>query len=79
VLVGAAVLPVGAVLLGVLAGTGTLLAVGTAGVAVGMTALGLANLLGVIGMRRIARRPAPEPAAGCGGCACGAGGCGSLR
>jgi hypothetical protein len=79
VLTGAAVLLVGAVLLGVLAGTGTLLAVGTAVVAVAVTALGLTNLLGAIGMRRIARRPAPEPAAGCGGCACGAGGCGSLR
>jgi hypothetical protein len=79
VVAGAAVLPVGAVLLGVLAGTGTLLAIGTAVVGVGVSALGLANLLGAIGMRRIARRPAPEPAAGCGGCACGAGGCGSPR
>ncbi|SDX75722.1 hypothetical protein SAMN05661080_01078 [Modestobacter sp. DSM 44400] len=79
VLAGAAVLVAGAVLLGVLGGTGALLAVGTAVVAVGVTALGGANLLGAVGMRRFARRPAPEPAAGCGGCACGAGGCGSLR
>ena len=78
VLAGAAVVVVAAVLLGVLGGTGTLLAVGTAVVAMGVAGLGLANLLGAIGMRRIARRPAPAPAAGCGGCACGAGGCGSL-
>ncbi|GAA4737524.1 hypothetical protein GCM10023328_17680 [Modestobacter marinus] len=51
--------------------TARVLAAGTVGV------LGLANLAGAVGMARIARRPLPAPAAGCGGCACGAGGCGS--
>jgi hypothetical protein len=69
----------GAVLLAVLGGVTTLLAVGTAVVAVLVAALGAVNLLGAVGMWRIARRPAPEPAGACGGCACGAGGCGSLR
>jgi len=69
----------GAVLLAVLGGSGTLLGVGTTVVAGLVAALGLVNLLGAVGMWRIARRPAPEPVGGCGGCACGAGGCGSLR
>jgi hypothetical protein len=69
----------GAVLLAVLGGSGTLLGVGTTVVAGLVAALGLVNCLGAVGMWRIARRPAPEPAGGCGGCACGAGGCGSLR
>lgn len=69
----------GLVLLAVLGGTTTLLGVGTAVVAVGVAALGTANLLGAVGMWRIARRPAPAPVGGCGGCACGAGGCGSVR
>ena len=30
-------------------------------------------------VRQEARRPVPAASAGCGGCACGAGGCGSLR
>ncbi len=76
---GAAVVLGGAVLLGVLGGVGTLLGVGTAAAAVLVAVLGVVNLLGAVGMWRIARRPAPEPAGGCGGCACGAGGCGSLR
>ncbi len=74
--VAAAVL-LGGVLLGVLGGAATLLAVGTATAAGLVTVLGLANVLGAVGMLRIARRPAPAPAAGCAGCACGAGGCGS--
>ncbi len=69
----------GLVLLAVLGGTTPMLGGGTAVVAVLVAALGLANLLGAVGMWRIARRPAPVPAGGCGGCACGAGGCGSLR
>ena len=69
----------GAVLLAVLGGIGTLLGAGTTVVAGLVTALGLVNLLGAVGMWRIARRPAPEPVGGCGACACGAGGCGSLR
>ncbi|HEV7870056.1 MAG TPA: hypothetical protein VGO95_02230 [Modestobacter sp.] len=73
---GVAVLA-GAALLGVLGGGTTLLGVGTAVVAVGVATLGLVNLLGAVGMWRIARRPAPEPVGGCGACACGAGGCGS--
>ncbi|MBY3555361.1 hypothetical protein [Modestobacter lapidis] len=73
---GAAVLA-GAVLLAVAAGVAALLGVGTAVLAVLVAALGLVNLLGAVGMWRIARRPAPAPAGGCGGCACGAGGCGS--
>lgn len=73
----AAGLLAGAVLLAVLAGAGTLLAVGTTVVAVLVAVLGVVNLMGAVGMWRIARRPAPAPAAGCGGCACGAGGCGS--
>jgi hypothetical protein len=77
--VGGVVALVGAVLLAVLGGVGTLLGVGTAVVAVLVAALGVVNLLGAVGMWRIARRPAPEPVGGCGGCACGAGGCGSLR
>ena len=77
--VAAAVVLAGAVLLGVLGGVGTLLGVGTAAAAVLVAVLGVVNLLGAVGMWRIARRPAPEPAGGCGGCACGAGGCGSLR
>jgi hypothetical protein len=68
----------GLVLLAVLGGVPTLLTVGTAVVAVLVAVLGVANLLGAVGMWRIARRPAPAPAGGCGGCACGAGGCGSL-
>ncbi len=73
----AAVVLAGAVLLGVLGGTTTLLGVGTAVAAVVVAALGLVNLLGAVGMWRIARRPAPEPVGGCGACACGSGGCGS--
>jgi hypothetical protein len=69
----------GLALLAVLGGISTMLGVGTAVVAVGVAALGVANLLGAVGLWRIARRPAPAPAGGCGGCACGAGGCGSLR
>ncbi|WP_448616109.1 hypothetical protein [Modestobacter sp. URMC 112] len=75
----AAVVLAGAGLLAGTGGTGTLLAVGTAVVAGLVALLGAANLLGAVGMWRIARRPAPAPAGGCGGCACGAGGCGSLR
>jgi hypothetical protein len=75
--VAATAVVAGAVLLAVLGGTGTLLAVGTAAAAAAVAVLGLANLIGAVGMWRIARRPAPAPAAGCGGCACGAGGCGS--
>ena len=78
VLAGAGVVVVlGAVALGVAAGTDTLLSTGRTVAAVLVAALGLANLGGAVGMARIARRPAPAPAAGCGGCACGAGGCGS--
>lgn len=73
----AAAVLVAGVLLGVLGGASTLLAVGTAVAAGLVTLLGVANLLGAVGMLRIARRPAPAPAAGCAGCACGAGGCGS--
>lgn len=69
----------GAVLLVVLGGVPVLLGVGTVVVAGLVAALGAANLLGAVGMWRLARRPAPAPAGGCGGCACGAGGCGSLR
>jgi hypothetical protein len=79
VLAGAVAVAVAAVLLGALGGTGTLLAAGTAVVAAAVAVLGLANLLGAVGMWRLARRPEPAPAAGCGGCACGAGGCGSAR
>ncbi|MCW2675054.1 MAG: rane protein of unknown function, partial [Modestobacter sp.] len=65
VLAGAAavvvVVVVAAVLLGALGASGTVLAVGTSVVAVGVGGLGLANLLGAIGMWRIARRPAPAP------------------
>lgn len=68
---------VAVVLLAVLAGTDALLGVGTAVAALLVALLGVANLLGAVGMRRIARRPAPAAAAGCAGCACGAGGCGS--
>jgi hypothetical protein len=75
----AAVVLAGAVLLGVLGGVDTLLRIGTAAAAVLVAVLGAVNLLGAVGMWRIARRPAPEPVGGCGGCACGAGGCGSLR
>ena len=75
----AGVVLAGAVLLGVLGGVDTLLGVGTATAAVLVAVLGVVNLLGAVGMWRIARRPAPEPVGGCGGCACGAGGCGSLR
>jgi hypothetical protein len=75
----AAVVLAGAVLLGVLGGVDTLLRIGAAAAAVLVAVLGVVNLLGAVGMWRIARRPAPEPVGGCGGCACGAGGCGSLR
>jgi hypothetical protein len=76
--VAGAVVLAGAVLLAVLGGVGALLGVGSAVVAVLVALLGVVNVLGAVGMWRIARRPAPEPAGGCGGCACGAGGCGSL-
>jgi hypothetical protein len=78
-LAGAAVLAVAAVALGVLGGVDALLATGRAVAGVVAVVVGLVNLAGAVGMARIARRPVPAPAAGCGGCACGAGGCGSLR
>jgi hypothetical protein len=77
-LAGAAVVVAAAVALGVLGGVDALLVTGRTVAAVLAVAVGLANLAGAVGMARIARRPAPA-AAGCGGCACGAGGCGSLR
>lgn len=76
--IAGAVVLAGAVLLAVLGGPTTLLAVGTTVVAVSVAVLGAVNLLGAVGMWRIARRPASQPVGGgCGGCACGAGGCGS--
>ncbi|WP_138757513.1 hypothetical protein [Modestobacter altitudinis] len=70
---------VAALALGLLAGTDALLSAGRVVVGVVVAALGLANLAGAAGLARIARRPEPAPvAAGCGGCACGAGGCGAL-
>jgi uncharacterized membrane protein HdeD (DUF308 family) len=79
VLGGAAVLVVLAgVALGVSAGVDALLTTARTVAALLVAVLGLANLAGAVGMARIARRPEPAPAAGCGGCACGAGGCGSL-
>jgi len=78
---GAVLVLAAAVVLAVAGGTGTLLA--TAAVVVGLVAVGIgvANLVGAAGMRRLARTPAenaayPAAGAGCGGCACGAGGCG---
>ena len=77
-LVGAVVVVAAAVALAVLGGVDVLLDAGRTLAAVAVGVLGLANLAGAVGMARIARRPEPAPAAGCGGCACGAGGCGSL-
>ncbi|WP_369141026.1 hypothetical protein [Modestobacter versicolor] len=76
---GAVLVAAAAVVLGLVGGVDALLATGRTTAGVLAVLLGLANLAGGAGMARIARRPAPEPAAGCGGCACGAGGCGSLR
>ena len=77
-LLGAAVVVgVAAVVLGLLGGSDALLTAGRTVAGVLAVLLGLANLAGAVGMARIARRPEPAPAAGCGGCACGAGGCGS--
>jgi hypothetical protein len=73
---GTAVVVVAAVAVGVLGGVDALLGTGRTVAAVLVGLLGSANLAGAVGMARIARRPAP--AAGCGSCACGAGGCGSL-
>ncbi|WP_138734140.1 hypothetical protein [Modestobacter excelsi] len=75
----AAAVVAAALALGLLAGADALLSTGRVVVGVVVAALGLANLVGAAGMARIARRPAPAPvSAGCGGCACGAGGCGAL-
>ncbi|NEK87828.1 hypothetical protein GCU60_18980 [Blastococcus saxobsidens] len=46
--------------------------------ALGVAVLGLPLLIGAANLRTIAATPAPAPVrSGCGGCACGAGGCGS--
>ncbi len=47
--------------------------------AFGVALLGVVTLVAAVNLRAIGARPDPEPAAsaGCGGCACGAGGCGS--
>ncbi|WP_104527955.1 hypothetical protein [Blastococcus saxobsidens] len=46
--------------------------------ALGIAVLGLPLLIGAVNLRTIAATPAPAPVRpGCGGCACGAGGCGS--
>ena len=42
-----------------------------------VAALGVPLLVAAAGYRGIAAQPAPARAGGCGGCACGAGGCGS--
>jgi hypothetical protein len=73
---------VAAVVVGVAAGTGALLA--TAAVVAGLAAIGLggADLVGAAGMRRMARSDDfasayPAQGGGCGSCACGSGGCGA--
>lgn len=55
------------------------LTVATALAALAVAVLGVITLVGAVSLRAIGARPDPEPAraAGCGGCACGAGGCGS--
>jgi hypothetical protein len=63
----------------VLGGVDVLLTAAAVTSAVLVVVLGLANVAGAVGMARVARQPAPAPVGGCGGCACGAGGCGALR
>ena len=46
--------------------------------ALGVAVLALPLLIGAVNLRTLAAAPAPEPVrSGCGGCACGAGGCGA--
>lgn len=60
----------------VLVGPGWLAAAAVLAVAVAVLALGIASVLAALAARKVVDEPAP--AAGCGGCACSAGGCGVL-
>ncbi|MGY2067240.1 hypothetical protein [Blastococcus sp. SYSU DS0619] len=52
--------------------------VATVVAALAVAVLGIPLLIGAVNLRTVAAAPAPEPVrSGCGGCACGAGGCGS--
>ncbi|MGY2082237.1 hypothetical protein [Blastococcus sp. SYSU DS0539] len=52
--------------------------VATVVAALAVAVLGIPLLIGAANLRTVAAAPAPEPVrSGCGGCACGAGGCGS--
>ncbi|MGY1915917.1 hypothetical protein [Blastococcus sp. SYSU DS0973] len=52
--------------------------VATVVAALAVAVLGVPLLIGAVNLRAVAAAPAPEPVrSGCGGCACGAGGCGS--
>lgn len=61
----------------VLAGPSWLAAAGVLAVAVAVAGLGFTSVIAALAARRVAAQPAP--AAGCGGCACNAGGCGVLQ
>ncbi len=69
-----AVLAVGAVL----AGPTWLTAASVLAVSVAVLAAGVMSVTAALALRRAAAQPAPV-GAGCGGCACGAGGCGGLQ
>jgi hypothetical protein len=80
---GSALLVWAALVIGLLAvtfvaqGWGRASDVATVVTALAVAGLGVPLLLAAVRLRTIAATPAPPVRAGCGGCACGAGGCGS--
>lgn len=63
---------------GLTAGAGWTTGFATIAVAVAVLVLGVVTAVAAGTAWKVARQPDPAPAAGCGGCACGAGGCGGL-
>jgi hypothetical protein len=81
---GQALLAFGALVTALLVGTGLAqdwsraADVATVGAALSVAVLAVPVLISAVNLRTVAGQPAPEPVrAGCGGCACGAGGCGA--